>query len=141
MVTAYHQSFNQLFYSNEDHTNSTISYPWASGLLALKCKPLNGTAIKKEYRSMDYLTQNLPDRSMLNTDCVKALRESIGDDEYSILEEQICRHRFLFMSGMHYSGTSITHYMIQLHEQISGFRNTGVRKDEGRLLQNIYLLA
>jgi len=95
---------------------------------------------------MDYLTQNLPDRSMLNTDCVKALRESIGDDEYSILEEQICRHRFLFMSGMHYSGmhysgTSITHYMIQLHEQISGFRNTGVRKDEGRLLQNIYLLA
>lgn len=137
LVTTYQQPFSQLL-SSKDYTNFTLSNPAAPEVLELKCKALNNKAIQKEFRSIDYLTQNIPDQSMLNTDCVKALRESIGVDNYSILEEQICRHRFLFISGMHYSGTSVTKYLIQFHEQVSGHNKTGVNEDEGQLLQNEY---
>ena len=48
---------------------------------------------------------------------------------------------FLFLGGLHRSGTSLAHYIMQSHPQISGFRDTGVPEDEGQHLQSIFLPA
>jgi sulfotransferase family protein len=50
-------------------------------------------------------------------------------------------HRFLFIAGLHRSGTSILFRCLREHPQISGFRNTGVPEDEGQHLQKVYLPA
>lgn len=52
--------------------------------------------------------------------------------------EQISQHRFIFIGGLHRSGTSVLHRCIRSHPQASGFSNTGVPEDEGQLLQNVY---
>ncbi|NOX37440.1 MAG: sulfotransferase [Calditrichaeota bacterium] len=47
-------------------------------------------------------------------------------------------HRFLFIAGLHRSGTSILHRGIRQHPEISGFQNTGVPEDEGQHLQTVF---
>ncbi|MGH3089702.1 MAG: sulfotransferase family protein [Rubrobacteraceae bacterium] len=47
-------------------------------------------------------------------------------------------HRFLFIGGVHRSGTSPVFRCLREHPMISGFRDTGVSKDEGQLLQSVY---
>lgn len=46
--------------------------------------------------------------------------------------------QFIFLGGMHRSGTSLLHEIIRGHEQISGFSDTGVDEDEGQHLQSVY---
>jgi Sulfotransferase family len=47
-------------------------------------------------------------------------------------------HRFVFIGGVHRSGTSILHRCLAAHPRVSGFSNTGVEEDEGQLLQSVY---
>jgi hypothetical protein len=47
-------------------------------------------------------------------------------------------HRFVFIAGLHRSGTSFFHKALQQHTAVSGFRNTGVPEDEGQHLQSLY---
>lgn len=50
-------------------------------------------------------------------------------------------HKFIFIGGVHKSGTSLLHDIIRNHPEISGFVNTGVPQDEGQLLQSVYFPA
>lgn len=50
-------------------------------------------------------------------------------------------HRFIFLCGLHRSGTSPLFRILRDHPQISGFRNTGVPEDEGQHLQSVYASA
>jgi hypothetical protein len=47
-------------------------------------------------------------------------------------------HRFVFVCGLHRSGTSFLFRMLRQHPSISGFRNTGVPEDEGQHLQTVF---
>jgi len=53
--------------------------------------------------------------------------------------KQKCRN--LFLAGAHSSGTSLLHYLLMNHPDISGFKDTGVPQDEGQHLQSVYLPA
>ena len=46
--------------------------------------------------------------------------------------------KFVFVCGLHKSGTSLLFRMLRDHPDMSGFTNTGVPKDEGQHLQSIY---
>src|SRR5262245_48742926 len=48
------------------------------------------------------------------------------------------RHKFLFISGLHRSGTTLLAQCLREHPEISGFRDTGVSEDEGQFLQTVY---
>lgn len=45
---------------------------------------------------------------------------------------------FIFIGGLHRSGTSLLFRILRDHPSISGFRDTGVPEDEGQLLQSVY---
>ena len=47
-------------------------------------------------------------------------------------------HRFVFVTGLHRSGTSLLSRCIAQHPQVSAFADTGVPEDEGQLLQTVY---
>ena len=49
--------------------------------------------------------------------------------------------RFVFIGGLHRSGTSILHRLLCQHPEISGFHNTGVSEDEGQHLQSVFKTA
>ncbi|MEI2612689.1 MAG: hypothetical protein V9G20_28950 [Candidatus Promineifilaceae bacterium] len=46
-------------------------------------------------------------------------------------------HQFIFIGGLHRSGTSILFKTLRDHPQISGFYNTQVPEDEGQHLQTV----
>ena len=45
---------------------------------------------------------------------------------------------FLFIAGLHRSGTSILHRCLADHPEVSGFSGTGVPEDEGQHLQSVF---
>jgi hypothetical protein len=45
---------------------------------------------------------------------------------------------FVFICGLHKSGTSLLFRLLREHPQVSGFRDTGVPRDEGQYLQSVY---
>jgi hypothetical protein len=47
-------------------------------------------------------------------------------------------HRFVFVTGLHRSGTSLLASCLARHPQVSALAGTGVPEDEGQLLQDIY---
>ena len=49
--------------------------------------------------------------------------------------------QFVFIAGLHRSGTSLLFQCLRDHPQISGFENTGVPEDEGQHLQSVYAPA
>ncbi len=49
--------------------------------------------------------------------------------------------RFLFIGGLHRSGTSILHRLLREHPLVSGFDDTGVMEDEGQHLQTVFETA
>jgi hypothetical protein len=51
------------------------------------------------------------------------------------------KHRFVFVGGLHKSGTSLVARCLAEHPLISGFSNTGVPEDEGQHLQTVFLPA
>lgn len=50
----------------------------------------------------------------------------------------MCDHQFVFIAGLHRSGTSLLFQCLREHPEISGFRDTGVPEDEGQHLQTVY---
>ncbi len=51
------------------------------------------------------------------------------------------RPRFIFIGGLHRSGTTLLASMLDEHPDISGLRNTGVPQDEGQHLQDEMVVA
>ncbi|MFN8186632.1 MAG: sulfotransferase [Gaiellales bacterium] len=47
-------------------------------------------------------------------------------------------HRYLFIGGLHRSGTTMLARFLAEHPEISGFSDTGVPADEGQHLQTVY---
>jgi hypothetical protein len=47
-------------------------------------------------------------------------------------------YKFIFICGLHRSGTSPLFRMLREHEKISGFSNTGAPEDEGQHLQTVF---
>src|SRR5512138_726149 len=45
---------------------------------------------------------------------------------------------FVFIGGLHRSGTSLIHECLRDHPDMSGFNGTGVQEDEGQHLQSVY---
>jgi hypothetical protein len=58
----------------------------------------------------------------------------------SALQEN-AKKKFVFIAGLHKSGTSILFKCLRCHPQISAFHNTGFPKDEGQFLQTVYPIA
>ena len=48
------------------------------------------------------------------------------------------RYKFVFLCGLHRSGTSPLFQILRDHPEISGFRNTGVPEEEGQHLQTVF---
>jgi hypothetical protein len=48
--------------------------------------------------------------------------------------------RFVFVGGLHRSGTTLIARHLASHSAVSGFRNTGVIEDEGQFLQSLWPL-
>lgn len=53
----------------------------------------------------------------------------------------IDENKFLFIGGLHRSGTSILHRLLCEHPLTSGFHDTGVAEDEGQHLQTVFKTA
>src|SRR5262245_38005823 len=47
-------------------------------------------------------------------------------------------HRFVFVGGLHRSGTTLIARALARHSSVSGFRNTGAIEDEGQFLQSVW---
>jgi hypothetical protein len=47
-------------------------------------------------------------------------------------------HRFVFVAGLHRSGTTLLARLLAAHPEISGFSGTGAPADEGQHLQDVY---
>jgi len=45
---------------------------------------------------------------------------------------------FIFLCGLHRSGTSLLHEIVRSHPEVSGLQNTGVPEDEGQHLQSVF---
>jgi hypothetical protein len=50
-------------------------------------------------------------------------------------------HRFVFLAGLHRSGTTLLARLLAAHPEVSGFSDTGVPADEGQHLQTVYPAA
>jgi len=50
-------------------------------------------------------------------------------------------HKFIFLCGLHKSGTSPLFKILREHRDIAGFRDTGVPEDEGQHLQSVFATA
>ena len=50
-------------------------------------------------------------------------------------------HRFVFLAGLHRSGTTLLARLLAAHPEVSGFSDTGVDADEGQHLQTVYPAA
>ena len=46
--------------------------------------------------------------------------------------------RYLFIAGLHKSGTSVLHRLLRAHPDVSGFHDTGASEDEGQHLQGVF---
>lgn len=54
-------------------------------------------------------------------------------------ESDISQHRYIFVCGLHRSGTSVLFRALRDHPEVSGFQGTASPEDEGMHLQSVYL--
>ena len=86
-------------------------------LLQASCEPLpsHKRYAKKEFQSFSNLLELLPPTEWRDEKCVEKIRDDVGvEGSWNLYDEMLCRHRFIFVSGMHYSGTSLTNYLLQV---------------------------
>jgi hypothetical protein len=54
------------------------------------------------------------------------------------IEDLSANHKFVFICGLHRSGTSLLFQLLREHSLVSGFHDTGVPEDEGQHLQTVF---
>ncbi len=54
---------------------------------------------------------------------------------------KIQKHKFIFICGLHRSGTSLLYKILKEQENISGLENTNAMEDEGQHLQSVFNAA
>lgn len=54
------------------------------------------------------------------------------------MNKEYLNYHFVFVNGLHRSGTSILYRILSAQQGFSGFSNTGVPEDEGQHLQSVY---
>ena len=57
------------------------------------------------------------------------------------MDKSYSNHHFIFVNGLHRSGTSILYRVLSSQRNFSGFSKTGVPEDEGQHLQSVYKAA
>ena len=62
------------------------------------------------------------------TQCASTQARDVAIDE----------HQFVFIGGLHRSGTSLLHRCLRSHPDFSGFLDLGVPEDEGQFVQSVY---
>ncbi len=81
----------------------------------------------------------MPERSReARSDLDGASRAYPGPEAQGGERTDVKTHRFLFIGGLHRSGTSILARCLSKHPLISGMQNTEVPEDEGQHLQSVY---
>jgi len=55
--------------------------------------------------------------------------------------DKIQKHKFIFICGLHRSGTSLLYKILKEQKSISGFENTNAMEDEGQHLQSVFNAA
>jgi len=60
------------------------------------------------------------------------------DREEDAVQKMMSGHRFVFLCGLHRSGTSLAFRCLREHPKISGFKDTGAPHDEGQHLQSVF---
>lgn len=58
--------------------------------------------------------------------------------ETSVVRRVVEDHRFVFVAGLHRSGTTLLARLLAAHPLVSGFSGTGAPADEGQHLQSVY---
>ena len=53
-------------------------------------------------------------------------------------ENGISQHRYIFVGGLHRSGTSVLFRALRDHPEVSGFQGTASPEDEGMHLQTVF---
>ncbi len=71
----------------------------------------------------------------------RAINKALKKKQALAVTPSIENKKFLFIGGLHRSGTSILHRLLREHPQTSGFDNTGVMEDEGQHLQSVFASA
>jgi hypothetical protein len=61
-----------------------------------------------------------------------------GASAPQIMHDPVEAKTFVFIAGLHRSGTSVLFKSLKEHPSFSGFEATGVQEDEGQLLQTVY---
>jgi hypothetical protein len=59
----------------------------------------------------------------------------------SVQERNDSRFRYVFICGLHRSGTSVLGRNVARLEDCTGFKDTGVTENEGQFLQDVYPIA
>lgn len=102
--------------------------------------------LKEPYRSHDFLLEKLPLKSMLNQKCKDTIMKNTAsaaatsaNTDWTIIEEHICRHRFINVGGLPHSGTSLINMLLQhTHSGIIAGLKAPVPENEGHHVQNEY---
>jgi len=127
LANSFTESPSFIQHSNENEFDKFGEFTGEMLYILKQCKN------QQNYLNMEILKmlQDAPSKSHQSQECMQTL-----DGTPIVVKESICRHRFLWLSGLHFSGTSLTNYILQTNGLISGHIDTGVPMDEGQHLQN-----
>jgi len=89
-------------------------------------------------RKASTILANAPNKNL--SDQIEKSLSDLYSDVYNP-ENNAIEKKFIFVCGLHRSGTTLLTKILQQHPDISGFENTGVIEDEGQFLQTVYLTS